>query len=74
MPGEKPHLNDPEDKLPASSYELIRFLDKSVPAEGIRRGESLEDAHRRAGNREIVDQLLEWMNDEIAEVDSARSP
>lgn len=63
-------ITEPSDTLPTHSYELIRLLDKQVPAEGIKRGESVEDAHRRAGAREVVQQLLDWMNDELEEINS----
>lgn len=73
MPGENTPRNEDVERLPPSSYDLIRHLDRIVPAEGIRKGESLEDAHRRAGQREVVQQLVDWMNEELAEID-ARNP
>ena len=54
-----------DDRLPTNSFDLIRLIDRQNPPEGIRRGESLEDAHRRAGAREVIDQLVAWMNVEL---------
>ena len=70
MPGENTPRKEDEERLPPSSYDLIRYLDRAVPAEGIRKGESPEDAHRRAGQREVVQQLVDWMNEELAEINA----
>ena len=45
--------------LPASASDLIDALDAAYPPSCIRRGESPEDAHRRAGARELVERLKE---------------
>jgi len=44
-------------KIPQYSTDLIKQLDAQYPNGCIRRGESLEDAHRRAGNREVIENL-----------------
>jgi len=41
-----------------SAKELIQILDQEHPPMCIQKGESLEDAHRRAGKRELIDALL----------------
>ncbi len=41
-----------------SAKELIQTLDHEYPPMCIHKGESLEDAHRRAGKRELIDALL----------------
>lgn len=46
------------EKLPSLAADLIRELDRTCPARCIRANESLEDAHRYAGKRELVDSLL----------------
>jgi hypothetical protein len=46
------------EKLPTFSVDLIAELDKAIRHECIRPGESIEDAHRRAGKRELIDSLL----------------
>jgi hypothetical protein len=46
------------NQLPVYATDLVRELDKSTPARCIRRGESPEDAHRYAGQRELVEGLL----------------
>lgn len=58
------------DKLPETVYELIQKLDADHPPYCIRRGESLEDAHRRAGRRELIDMLV-YLRDEEAAVTPA---
>jgi hypothetical protein len=73
MPSQNTPLNDEAERIPPRSYDLIRLLDRQVPAEGIKRGESLEDAHRRAGAREVITQLVDWMNEELAEIDASLS-
>jgi hypothetical protein len=41
------------------THALLDELDKTYPAKCIAQGESLEDAHRYAGRRALIDQLLE---------------
>ena len=50
--------NDNLVTIPPLATELITILDKAIPPRCIRKGESLEDAHRYAGKRELVDMLL----------------
>lgn len=45
------------NELPATVAALIEGLDRVYPHECIRKGESVEDAHRRAGERAVVDFL-----------------
>lgn len=45
-------------KLPAMAADLIRELDRTIPERCIGAHESLEDAHRYAGKRELVLSLL----------------
>lgn len=40
------------------SVDLIKELDRSFPPRCIRSNESVEDAHRYAGRRELIDELL----------------
>lgn len=46
------------DKLPPLSTLLVEALDKAIPARCIQFGETLEEAHRYAGKRELVEMLL----------------
>lgn len=41
-----------------AARDLVLALDRTYPHECIRPGEKLEEAHRRAGKRELVDELL----------------
>lgn len=62
--------NTPDTRLPAGSHDLIRFLrDELRPDIGgpIRKDESLEDAHRRAGQVELIDELVGMMAEELEE-------
>lgn len=40
------------------AVDLVRELAKSIPDRCIRKGESLDDAHRYAGQRDLVNNLL----------------
>tara|TARA_R110002072_G_scaffold151470_2_gene300795 strand:- start:9351 stop:9527 length:177 start_codon:yes stop_codon:yes gene_type:complete len=53
-----------EKPIPRLSYDLIDLLDELYPPLCIRPGESLADANRYAGQREIVDRLLYWKRSE----------
>lgn len=46
------------DHLPHTAAELIDDLDKLFPPLCIRAGEPIEEAHRYAGKRELVNFLL----------------
>lgn len=41
-----------------SAIELIESLDAAYPHHTILKGQSLEDAHRYAGRRDVIDELL----------------
>jgi hypothetical protein len=51
--------------LPLGSYDLIKLLDKIYPHRCILPNETLESAHRYAGTRALIDELVEQMNDEL---------
>lgn len=51
--------------IPQSAYDLIRLLDRTVPARCIRLGEDPIAAHRYAGSRELVEELVAMMNEEL---------
>lgn len=44
--------------LPGNAVDLVRELAEMIPPRCIGAEESLEDAHRYAGKRELVDHLL----------------
>lgn len=50
--------------LPHTAYELIEYLDRMIPPRCIGLRESLEDAHRYAGQRALVEVLVEAMKAE----------
>ena len=52
--------------IPTFSTDLIKALDESFPAECIKPGQSLEDAHRYAGKRELVETLLHKLKKQSA--------
>lgn len=45
-------------QIPDLSVELIKKLDKDFPARCIKHNESAIDAHRYAGKRDLIDNLL----------------
>lgn len=45
-------------KIPDLSVELIKQLDKDYPHRCIKHDQSLEAAHRYAGQRDLIDNLL----------------
>ena len=45
-------------QLPMLAVDLVRELAKTTPERCIRKGESIEDAHRYAGQRDLVNILL----------------
>ena len=49
--------------LPASAEELVVALDKEFPPRCIQSNETLDDANRYAGKREMVDWLIGVMED-----------
>ena len=44
--------------LPFAAADLIAELDRTTPAKCIQPGQTVEDAHRYAGKRELVESLL----------------
>ncbi|MGY6517457.1 MAG: hypothetical protein ACXIUZ_01965 [Lysobacteraceae bacterium] len=62
--------------LPHSAAELIAVLDKLYPVRCIRPGEDLNEAHRYAGCRELVDKLIQAQKrtDSQALANAMRSP
>lgn len=57
---------EPEQLLAVYSFDLIEALDRAYPKRCIQPGESLEDAHRYAGKRELIDELLELKREQEA--------
>lgn len=51
------------DTLPYLAADLVRQLDELLPPACIRQGESLEDAHRRAGKRDLIDFLVSLLEE-----------
>lgn len=52
--------------LPRDSYALIKWLDELYPARCMRPGETVEAHLRYAGTRDLVDQLVSRMNEELS--------
>ena len=53
------------EELPVASYDLIEFLVETYPHRCIRPGESLDEAHRYAGQVQLVSELADWMRREL---------
>jgi len=53
------------EEIPVRSYDLIDLLDKIYPHRCILPNESLESAHRYAGLRMLIDELVQVKHDEI---------
>lgn len=53
------------DDLPMNSFDLIDFLDRTIPHRCISLTDDLISAHRYSAQRDLVDQLLEIKNDMI---------
>lgn len=51
-------LDDPSDLITMKATALIEILHEKFPNRCIQKGETLEDAHRYAGQRQLVDILL----------------
>jgi hypothetical protein len=54
---------DADLSFPKLATDLVKELDAIYPSTCIRLGQSVEDAHRYAGKRELIDELIEWMHD-----------
>ena len=61
------------EDIPRDSHTLIKMLDAMVTHRCISSGETLENAHRRAGGREVIDFLLNWrdITEEADETDKS---
>lgn len=57
------------EQLPRDSFDLIALLDTMYPHQCIRPNEAPEAAHRYAGVRELVDELIEWKRASEEEAD-----
>lgn len=67
-------MNDDEpysEELPRDSFTLIDKLDRLYPHRCILHNETPEQAHRYAGVRELVDELIEWRRATEEEMDTA---
>ncbi len=51
-------MNNNDTDFPINSHELIRRLDEAYPHRCINPGELPEVAHRYAGKRELIDNLV----------------
>lgn len=49
-----------------SAYQLIDFLNRDYPHRCIGKSETEIEAHRYAGKRELIDDLLQAKSDELA--------
>ena len=47
------------ESLPTYSTDLVEALEARYPDRCIRRGENLEDAHRLAGARDVINFLID---------------
>jgi hypothetical protein len=54
-----------------SARELVARLDKEYPHKCVARGESIEDANRYAGTRELIDELVNAIEEEDEEAAAA---
>lgn len=59
------------EEMPRDSYALIELLDRVLPHACVGRNESEIEAHRRAGMRELIDELLNWMYEEKEQDESS---
>ena len=51
-------------EIPEDSRSLIRMLHQTYPHRCLKRGESLEDAQRYAGMRDMIDALMAHLEGE----------
>lgn len=63
--GERP-LEERIDEAPLVSAELVEYLDGIFPDACIGKDETLEQAHRRAGARDLVRHLQKVHNHQIS--------
>jgi hypothetical protein len=64
------------EEIPRDSYTLIDLLDKLFPHRCILPGQTMESAHRYAGLRQLIDELVELKREELEAVaeESRQSP
>ena len=65
MEPKEPHISS------LSARELISLLDTAYPNQCIRPGETLESAHRYAGARDLIDELIATLAEEDEEAANA---
>lgn len=72
-PNDQDQGHDPlfTEALPHSSYDLIDALDRVFRPRCVSPGETMESAHRYAGMRSMIDDLVERKRAEIAGEDEA---
>jgi hypothetical protein len=56
-------MDDLPEELPATSADLIAHLNRVYPARCILPDETLANAHRYAGARDLIDMLLDWQTE-----------
>jgi hypothetical protein len=56
-------MDDLPDEMPATSAELIALLNRTYPARCILPDETVSNAHRYAGARDLIDSLIEWQEE-----------
>lgn len=50
-------------EIPLNTLEFIDLIDRAYPQRCMSRGESLEDHHRYAGMRELIDEMVQMKLD-----------
>lgn len=60
------------EKFPIYSADLIQVLDEEYPQRCVGRSETIEEAQRYAGKRELIDELISLVQ-EMEENDQATS-
>lgn len=63
-PAAEPLVVASDVTFPALAADLVSELDAIYPAQCILPGQSPEDAHRYAGKRELIDELLAWRDED----------
>lgn len=65
LPRLLPQKSEVSDEFPRVSSDLIDLLDKSYPHRCLRIEENINEHHRYAGVRDLLDQLIAWRNEEL---------
>lgn len=60
-PDDEQNEADFPEKIPQLSADLIALIDKLHPHRCIQPGQSEMMAHREAGKRALIDDLIEWV-------------